>query len=74
MLGSILQRLKAVETSISILSNSVQSLGVDHFLERVHAIENLVAKRVRRTTEYTSTPCLQTSDAGLRPTRRSLVG
>ena len=38
MLGSILQRLEAVETSISTLSNSVQSLGVDHLLERVQAI------------------------------------
>ena len=74
MLGSILQRLKAVETSLSTLSNSVQSLGVDQLLERVQAMENLVAKRVRRTTEYTSTPCLQTSDAGLRPTGRNLVG
>ena len=36
--------------------------------------DDLVAKRVRRTTEYTSTQCLQTSDAGLRPTRRNLVG
>ena len=38
------------------------------------SLKNLVAKRVRRTTEYTSTPSRQTSDAGLSPTGRDLVG
>ena len=48
--------------------------GADVEARLASAQKNLVAKRVRRTTEYTSTPCLQTCDAGHRPTRRNLVG